>query len=226
MSIIAEFTLPASAFALERTLREVPDLTVEIERLATHSREWVMPFLWATSDDLEAVETALREDPSVEDLRAIDVAGSVGYFSIEWDEEVQSLVDQVVDQHGIMQEAEATDGHWYFKLQFIDQASLKDFQQYFRDRGHTFELERLYDGTAPKEREYDLTPAQREVLIAALELGYFSVPRVAQIDDLAQELDISTNAVSQRLRRATGNLARNTLTVSTPKGAGENATES
>lgn len=60
-------------------------------------------------------------------------------------------------------------------------------------------------------REYNLMAEQREVLITAEEKGYFSVPRDAQIEDIAAELDISPNAVSERLRRATGNLTRNTL---------------
>lgn len=51
----------------------------------------------------------------------------------------------------------------------------------------------------------------------ALERGYFSVPRDAQIGDLADELGVSTNAVSQRLRRAMENLTRNTLAVAPPE---------
>lgn len=217
MSVITEFTIPAEAFALERTFEVVPDVTIEVERLATHSREWIMPFLWARGDDLETIETALRNDPCIDDLRTIDLDENVGYFNVFWSEEIQTLVDQIVDQHGIMQEADATDGRWYFKLQFVDQSALKEFQEYFREQNHSFELERLYDGTEPKEREYDLTREQRDTLVTALEMGYFAIPRDAQIDDLASELEISTNAVSERLRRATGNLTRNTLTVSPPK---------
>ncbi|MFU8866475.1 helix-turn-helix domain-containing protein, partial [Natronococcus sp.] len=95
---------------------------------------------------------------------------------------------------------------------------LEEFQAYFREREYGFEVQRLYRGIEPKERRYDLTPEQREVLTTAQEMGYFEVPRETQIEELAAALDISTNSVSQRLRRATDNLVRNSLTVSTPKG--------
>lgn len=216
MSVVTEFTIPAEAFALEQTFDAVPDVKIEIEQLATHSREWVMPFLWATEDDLEAVKTALQNDPCTDEVRMLDTDSTVGYFNVHWAEEVQELVDNIVDQHGIMQEAEAVDGVWYFKFQFVSRDALEEFQTYFREEGYSFELQRMYAGTAPKEREYNLTPEQREVLVTALEMGYFRIPRDAQIEELAAELDISTNAVSERLRRATGNLTKDTLTVSLP----------
>lgn len=216
MSIITEFTVPAESFALERTFDVVSDVSIEIERLATHSREWVMPFLVATGEDVEALEPALREDPSVEKVRTIDLNSEIGYFNVHWAEVVEQLVDRIVDQHGIMQEAEAIDGTWYLKLKFVDHDALEAFQSHFRERGYSFDLQRLHDGPVPKEREYDLTSEQREALVAALEMGYFAVPRDAPISDLAEELGVSTNAVSQRLRRATGNLTSNVLTVSPP----------
>lgn len=214
MSVITEFTILAEAFALEHTFDATPDAKIEIERLATHSREWIMPFLWATDENLDPVKTALENDPCVDELELLDDDGRVGYFNVQWTEDVQQLVDQIVDQHGIMQEA--VDGTWYLQLQFVDQEALEKFQTYFHDERYEFELQRMYPGTAPKEREYDLTPEQREALVTALEIGYFSVPREAQIEELAGELDISTNAVSERLRRATGTLTENTLTVSRP----------
>lgn len=195
----------------------VPEVSIEIERLTTHSREWIMPFLWATDGDIGDLKAALGQDPSVDDFRVISAKSDIGYFNVHWSEEIQDLVDQIIDQHGIVQEAEATDGTWYLKLQFVDRDALEEFQAYFRQQDYAFELQRLHDSTPPKEREYDLTPEQREALVTALELGYFEIPRDAQIEELAQALDISTNAVSQRLRRATGNLTRNTLTISPPE---------
>ncbi|WP_135536372.1 helix-turn-helix domain-containing protein [Halostella pelagica] len=221
MSVITEFTIPADAFALHQTFEEIPDLMIEFERLATHSREWIMPFLWASDADIDTVERALRADPSIENLQRIGHDRNIGQFTVEWDEEFQQLIDQIVDQHGIMQEAEATNGSWFLKLKFVERDAVQEFQEFFAERGYNFELQRLYEGTAPKEREYDLTPEQHEVLVTALEMGYFAIPRDAQIGDLADELDISTNAVSQRLRRATRNLTRNTLTMSAPEGFSE-----
>ncbi|MFP9191004.1 helix-turn-helix domain-containing protein [Natronosalvus vescus] len=216
MSIITEFTVPAKAFALEHTLDAVADVTIEIERLATHSREWVMPFLWIYSDNLDSIETALRDDASVTDVTVLDRTDEFAYVNVYWAEPVQELVDHIVDRHGIMEEAGARDGTWYLRIRFIDRDALEDFQTYFHEQGYSFELHRLYDGSEPKKRKFGLTPVQYETLVTALEMGYFDIPRNAQIGELATELGVSTNAVSQRLRRATSNLTSNALDVSPP----------
>lgn len=56
-----------------------------------------------------------------------------------------------------------------------------------------------------------MTPAQREALLAALELGYYTVPRRCETRDVASELGISPQAVSQRLRWGHENVLRSTL---------------
>jgi len=214
MSVVTEFTIPASSFALGETFEAVPDVTVEVERLATHSREWVMPFVRVSGTDVDAARAALRADPSVEDVQLLNTTDGAGEFNIAWSERVQTLIDEIVDEHGIVQEAEAADGTWFLKLRFTDQAGVEEFREHFHGRELGFDLQRLYDARPPKEREYDLTAEQREALVTALRAGYFDVPREAESGDLAAELGISTNAVSQRLRRATRNLARNTVAVS------------
>jgi len=45
----------------------------------------------------------------------------------------------------------------------------------------------------------DVTEKQREAVELAVELGYYDRPRDATLSDLAEELDISRSAVSQRL---------------------------
>jgi len=52
------------------------------------------------------------------------------------------------------------------------------------------------------ESKLELTDKQREVLDTAREMGYFEVPRDATAAEIAEELDISPQAVSERMRRA------------------------
>lgn len=53
-----------------------------------------------------------------------------------------------------------------------------------------------------------LTSKQRETLELALETGYYERPRETDLTALADELDISKSAVSQRLRTAETKLIR------------------
>lgn len=209
MSLVAEFAVPTDGFALGHALDESGGTSVEVERLATHSRVWVMPFVWASGDDLDAFETALDDDPTVADAQTLDRLGSTGLYKIEWTEEVEDLVDSMVDQHAIVQQAVADD-EWFLKLRFTADEHVSAFRDHF---GPDFELLRKYRTTKPKHGEYGLTTEQQETLVVAAQLGYFSVPRNATVEDVADRLDISANSVSQRLRRAHDALVRNTLLV-------------
>lgn len=48
----------------------------------------------------------------------------------------------------------------------------------------------------------NLTGKQHVTLAAAVDMGYFQVPRQADQSDLADELGVTEQAVSERLRRA------------------------
>ena len=215
MTVIAEFTLPAPSFALEETFEQYPDLEVEVERLATHSRHWVMPFLWLTADaledDLETVATIIEVDSTVTEVEILARGSSQLYCNIRWTESVKTLVDLIVDRRGIVRTAAATEGTWHLDLQFVDRDALEAFESAFHGEGYGFELRRLYDATSPVERRYGLTRPQYAALITALELGYFEIPRGATVEAVADELGVSSNAASERIRRAVHALTANTV---------------
>jgi len=54
----------------------------------------------------------------------------------------------------------------------------------------------------------DLTDKQRETVTLAITRGYYRQPRHASVDDIADELDISAAAVSQRLGAAESKVMR------------------
>ncbi|SFS00822.1 hypothetical protein SAMN05216559_2410 [Halomicrobium zhouii] len=213
MSVIGEFTVPASAFALEDTLAARPEAVVEAERMATHSTMQVMPFLWESNCDADEFRDLLREDPSLEEVSVSEDTGDGALYKVVWEQAFRDLVDAMVDHRGAVVEATGTDGTWYLTLRFAEERHVGEFQDYFHEKGRDFEVERLYQPSAPRQREYDLTLEQRDALVAAYGAGYFGVPRQSSTSDLASELGISSNAVSARLRRGTANLVGNTLAV-------------
>jgi hypothetical protein len=79
-------------------------------------------------------------------------------------------------------------------------------------------VNRLYNPSNPKSGgRFGLTPKQREALVTALDAGFYNIPPNATMDEVAQAIDISQQAMSKRLRRAHGNLIRNTLTIDEPR---------
>jgi hypothetical protein len=47
MSVVGDFRIPAGSFALEHALSATPGTRIEADRMASHSPEEVIPFLWA-----------------------------------------------------------------------------------------------------------------------------------------------------------------------------------
>lgn len=211
MSVVAEFTVPAEGFVLGEALAAAPDVTVEFERVVTHSREWVMPFLWARGEDLPAFDAALDEDPTVVEATVTDKSDGTVIYKVIWSEDVQELVDAVFDREGTLLEAVGADGVWHLRLRFASQDQLADLESYFETAAPEFSLQRIATDEHPAADSDTVTPGQRELLLTALRAGYFEVPRRVTTGDLANELDISDSAVSQRLRRAVGDLVRDTV---------------
>lgn len=74
-------------------------------------------------------------------------------------------------------------------------------------------LHRLYhDQTGNQDdNQYSLSKKQRQTLELAHRKGFFAVPRRTSLAAIAEELEISEQAVSERIRRATATLISNAL---------------
>lgn len=211
MSIIADFTVPSSQFALGRTLQAAPETTVEFEQIVTHSQEWVMPFLWVSGEDLDAFRHEIDRDPTVRTATVSDEFERIVLYRVLWSESVERLINAIFDRSGTLIAAVGTDEEWKIHVRFDDRDELTALQAHFEDGEVEFTLERLYRTTPPKRPKFELTRVQRDTLLAAHDWGYFDVPRRATTTELAEELDVSTNAVSERLRRGVTNLIETTL---------------
>jgi len=213
MSVIAELKIPTSEFALGQTLQAVPDITVEFERVVTHSQEWIMPFLWVQSEDLDAVHREITTDPTVAKAIVADRFDDIVLYQISWSDDVRTLINGIFDQSGVLIEANANASCWDVTVQFDNQRSLSDIKDYFEAGLSAFTLERLYTPETPRQMEFNLTPSQRDTLVMAIKRGFFDVPRKTTLEDLAAELGITSTAVSERLRRAIVTLGKNTLSI-------------
>ncbi len=211
MSVVAEFTVSPESFALSRTLDAVPDLAVESDRLASHSREWVLPLLWVRAEDSSAVQSAMDADPSIAEHEALHEIDGETLYRIVWSERVRRLVDALTDRAGVVLAATADADAWQLSFRFVDHDALAAFQAELRERDADFALERVVTPSEPRQREYGLTQEQYETLALAVDAGYYDVPRSASTADLADDLGVSRNAVSERLRRATAALVTSTL---------------
>ncbi|WP_416841391.1 helix-turn-helix domain-containing protein [Haloferax sp. DFSO52] len=211
MSVILEFSIDAGDFELGQVLRGPPPMHIELERVVP-TGDLVMPFVWATGNDHEAFEEAVRSDSRVRELLVLDSVGESHLYRIEWDSSSTALIETIATTGATVLEARGDD-EWLFRLRFPDHDALSKFHQIITDRDIPIYVERTFTLTGDTGHGYrfDLTEEQREALILALNRGYFETPSDVTLDDLASELGISRQALSHRIRLGNEKILRSTL---------------
>ncbi|WP_135304923.1 helix-turn-helix domain-containing protein [Haloarcula amylovorans] len=218
--LIVEFTVPADTFVLAQTLQAVPDIIVELEQFVPTSGD-EFPYLWVTDNgNYTTIEEHAADDPTIATFsRAADLNGGALY-EVEWADTETPILEWLQAHDVVVLEAEGNDDEWTFKLRVTSRTVLRDLQTYCDDHDIPFELIRLYELTDPKIGQYNITSKQREILLAALEQGYFEIPRETRLKELGDAVGITKRAASERLRRAHTNLVSNTLRIGQPTGVG------
>ncbi|MFC6717951.1 bacterio-opsin activator domain-containing protein [Natrialbaceae archaeon GCM10025810] len=217
MSVIAEFSVRSDDFALNRALTAAPHMVVEIERVVATMEDRVMPYFWVTGGDHDEFETAFAADETVQTVAHIDSVEDARLYRAEWTENVESIVYAYVELGSTILQAVGRSTHWELRMRFDDRDSLTTFQSYCADNGISYELNRIKEQEQPMaSAQYDLTPKQRETLLTALEEGYYEVPQNVTMRELADQMDVSQQALSKRFHSAHRNLITSTLTISHP----------
>ena len=210
VSVIVQLSLPAEQFQLGRVLSVEGDTTVTLETTVPLG-DRTIPLVRLHEPENEAFERHVRGHPAVDDLRVVNTHDDETLYGLE------SRIDDdffqgVLSLDGNLLEATGTADTWSFDLRFPSHAALSDFQKYCHDADLRVDIKRIYNPTRPDAGPwYGLTTAQREMLIEAVEVGYYSLPRRISTQALADTYDISDQAVTERLRRGIDTLVTNTL---------------
>ncbi|WP_137284755.1 helix-turn-helix domain-containing protein [Halorussus salinisoli] len=214
MSTIAQLGIPAETFALRETLPRVPDVEVEAERVVAHDENRIMPFVWAAGENLDAFEDALAEDPSVENEQRLTQLADGRFYQMEWVESVEVLLHSMTEHGAAILKAHGRDQRWHLRILFPDREAVSQTHEFCLDRDLDTDIEQIHElDHRETQSQHGLTTQQYEAVTTALETGYYEVPRDTSARTLADELGISHQALSERLRRGHGNLVANVLTV-------------
>lgn len=211
MATIATFSIPADAFPLGSIFTSLPDATVELDRLVPTS-DAIFPYFWVSDVDLAAVKRAIETHEAIFSVTLVDDLGDIGLFRGQWNDEVDGIVGLINRSNLSLLTATGTRDEWRFEFRAENAADITQFRRECVEHGLPIELARLYSLADRKTgRTYDLTDDQHEALVLAFEYGYFEEPREADLDEIAQELDISRQSLAGRLRRGYRNLVETTL---------------
>lgn len=212
MGTIVDATIPTEQFALCDTFGEVPDTTVETVRVATPGAGEVLPFLWASAPDLEQLDTAINDDQTTQ--RVIQLASDVErvLYQIEWCPHIKIFVYLIIEEQGTLLNARGRPDSWEIQIIFPESDSVSSFYDYCQEHDVNIDINRVNDlARVISHGGTQLSNAQYEALSEALERDYYSVPRGATLVELSEQLGVSHQAVSERLRRGHQTLIESTL---------------
>jgi len=211
MAIEASFAIDQSDFPLSAIFDELPDATVELDRVVP-TDDAVIPYFWIHAEEIDGFETDLADDAGVRSVAIIDEVEDQIFLRIEWDLSNESILTAMVDTPVTLISGIGDESRWTFEVRSADQKGVSEFQAYCRERDIPIELTELHAlSSLRSDREYDLTEGQQRALVLAYTRGYFDSPREATQRDIADELGISHQAVSSRLQRGIRRLVASTL---------------
>jgi predicted DNA binding protein len=211
MAVIAHLRIPADAFELGRILELEGDATIELETMVPLG-EKAVPFFTVSEATQESFERTVKNHSSVDSLVEVTRHDGERLYTIDWSVDRDAFFQGVLEHQGQLLSASGTAETWTFVTRFLSHDALSEFQAYCSNAQIPIEVGRLYNPVRPGSGMwYGVTTVQRETLIRAVRGGYYSIPRRMSTQELADELGISDQAVTERLRRAIETLAKNTL---------------
>lgn len=204
MATVVELEIPADRLAASRAFEQVSTLELELGGMIGDGP----PLVWVAGPDRDRVETALEDDPSVEVVAPL-ADGSDGrwLYRLAFGNRLRVFQQLVSANAGAILEATGRDGAWSLQLLFHDRESLSDAYGLLSAYEFTPSVTQLTPVDGITAERSPLTETQYETIAAAYEHGYFEVPRQVTLEELAGKLDVSHQALSERLRRSHAALA-------------------
>jgi len=212
MTITVTLHLEHDRLALVPTLQALDDVAIEVVTQGTTNPGTAeFPFL-VEYPDRAPLERAFDADPTVAAYDLIEWDDASGLYYIEHAAETVLISTAVSDANGFLVHTESEGEGWLVRLLLPDRTALNAVWEYAIDNAMDFDIVEIYrNDEAGAESSFGLTDEQRTALLVAYEKGYFVEPREISLDALADELDLSSTAMSGRLRRGMRNLIAATL---------------
>lgn len=200
---------------LQGTLNELTeDLVVEMRKFNTTTDGRLKLFCVARGENLDEFEMMVESDPTVAVFSHLSGSNGRRLYQIHTRADVDDCVAyrKLTQFDGFLLNARASDSGWYVKTNFPDRDSFRHYRVELADYGIEVEptIVRNRGYHLPNE-PFGISSEQEEILAEAVKTGYFEVPRGVSLAELADNVGISDQAASERLRRAQETLAENAV---------------
>lgn len=206
MSIVAEYTIDPPVYTA--LLESGPAPRLEIEQVTARTPDVVGVTLRVHEGDFTMFEETLERTDTVACFEQIDEHPGFRRYQLHLPA-TETTYWEWAGLGGVLLDATVTAGGATVRMRFPDREALVAYRDHCRGRGMSFTLESLHDDTEAFGTTSRMTTCQHDIIVAAVEKGYFDVPRGIRMTELAETFDISDQAASERLRRGLSNLLGN-----------------
>lgn len=187
----------------DRRFAESPDVSREYIHSVNLLDDGTAVLLYELSGEMEQVREIVEESPEVIEYQLSQCADGVAVYGHIEQSAVATELLRLLDRHQLVIDT---------PLEYTSRGGLRilvigtheAIQSAARDApdGVRLKLEEMGEYTPECERLFcSLTERQQETLLAALEVGYYEVPREATHQDVADHLDRSDGTVGEHLRK-------------------------
>lgn len=214
MAVILDISLPPTQFEVGCILAVDEMSRVTFETMVPLGEQTV-PFVRHYGDNARIFEESVSDHDSVNDIHIVSTHDGEILYALDWEISSDTFFAGLESFDAQLLSAHGTTDKWMFELRFPNHETVSKFRTYCVDEDIPIVVAGVYNPTKPDAIPwFGLTPPQREMLSRAVEAGYYSIPREISTNELAEEFDISDQAVTERLRRGIRTLTESTLLVS------------
>jgi len=210
MATVLQFTSPADEFPLGTVFENLPEVSVELERLIPYG-ELVIPYFWVRGAPAADVEAAFDAHRGIASVDLIDDVDDECLMRAEWNEDYYGLLSALANANIVVLSGVGTKDGWQFEVRGEDREAIGEFRRDCQDHDIPIGITAVHSLLPVQGEGYDLTETQREALVLAYERGYFDSPREASLEEIASELGISQQSLSSRIRRGHRRLIEKTI---------------
>ncbi|POG55266.1 helix-turn-helix domain-containing protein [Haloferax marisrubri] len=163
-----------------------------------------VPYFVARGRDRETLDDFLDDHASIARFEPVSDGPEGRLYRCEWATRDGDIISAIRECDGIVRRMVGTRYGWSLSVYFPSNELTTRFHDACLSRDIDIDVRRVEPARLDERHPPDtaLSEKQLTALRLAFERGYFETPKEAGLGDIASHLDITEQALSQRLRRA------------------------
>ena len=211
MGYIAEIAVSHEELLLQPTIHRIETVTLRREYELVKPPDTTIFFVAAIGSG-SRLRDLLEGDDTITNPRKVVEFGDRTIYSVEVATSLVPVPPTFTEVNGYVLDAESRGTGWCIRSHLPDRAAIVTLKDYYQERDVSFRVVRLHDADGIEQlASAGLSEKHRDLLLTALYSGYYDIPRRASQGDLADQLEVSTSAISKQLRRAISQLIVSSL---------------